>query len=205
MRDTAFTTVKKGVSAEGAPQLILGPGSGLGQALLMPGGQVVPTEGGHIGFAPQTDEEIGILRFMMQSNPRIFVEQILSGPGLVNIHNALRALDGAPSETQTAAEITQAAVSKACPYCVRTVDLFCTMLGRVVGDMVLATGARGGVYLGGGILPKIEALFLSSEFISAFLDKGSMRGYLEPVSVRLIREDETALCGAAAALYDPAL
>jgi len=199
--------VKPGEADPGAPRLVLGPGSGFGQALLVPSGaecRVVPTEGGHVGFAPQTEEEIEIMRFVAREHPRVSVERLLSGPGLVVLHRALSAAAGAQKMSPQASEITAAASSGADPVCVKTVEVFCALLGAAAGDAALAAGARGGVVLGGGILPQIRDALLAGRFVERFLDKGRMRTYLKQTPVDLLVADETALLGAASLVDDPA-
>lgn len=202
--ENALLGVKEGDPEVGAPQLVIGPGTGLGQALVIPCGghdQIVPTEGGHVSFAPRTDEELAVMKFIAEEHPRVSVERLLSGRGLVNIHRALCAIAGEPRANLQSNEITAAAQNGTHPIAAQTVDMFCAVLGRVVGDAVLGTGATGGVILGGGILPKIKDLFLDSKFIDRFLDKGRMRTYLEPVPIHLIHQEGAALYGAASHLY----
>lgn len=198
-----FVSVREGSAVLGAPQLVIGPGTGLGQALIVPtdtGPKIITTEGGHVSFAPRTDEEFAVMQFIAREHPRVSVERLLSGRGLVNIHRALCDVANTPRISLQANEITAAAIDKSYPIAVKAVDMFCALLGRVVGDAVLATGALGGVVLGGGILPKIQDVFLASDFTDRFLDKGRMRSYVEPVPVRLIVQDGAALFGAAVAL-----
>ena len=198
-----FLEVKPGAGDARAPVLVIGPGTGLGQALIVPvanGDRILATEGGHVGFAPADDEEIEVLRFIRREHKRVSIERLLSGRGLVNIHRALCAIAGTPRISLAADEITRAALTKEFPIAVRAVDMFCAVLGAAAGDAVLATGARGGVVLGGGILPKIRDAFLASAFLERFLDKGRMRDYLADVPVRLIIRDGAALVGAAASL-----
>ncbi|MEL7486356.1 MAG: glucokinase [Pseudomonadota bacterium] len=201
--DDAFETVRDGAPDRAAPAVVIGPGTGLGQALIVPsaaGDVIVSTEGGHVGFAPRTDREIEVMRFVAREHPRVSLERLLSGRGLVNIHRALCAIADTPRVSLQADEITRAAATEEYPIAVEAVDMFCAILGKAAGDAVLATGARGGVYLGGGILPKIKDVFLRSGFNDCFLDKGRMRSYLEPVPVKMIAKDGAALFGAAAAL-----
>ncbi len=198
-----FASVKPGVGAHDAPILVIGPGTGLGQALVLfvdGRDRIISTEGGHVGLAPGTDEEIEVMKFIAREHPRVSVERVLSGRGLVNIHRALCAIAGTPRVSLKADEITKAAITKEYPIAVRAVEMFCELLGAVAGDAVLATGARGGVVLGGGILPKIRDIFLASQFTRRFLDKGRMRDYVEDVPVDLIVNDGAALVGAAAIL-----
>lgn len=202
-----FIPVKPGEGDPSAPTLVIGPGTGLGQALIVPFGdkwRVVSTEGGHVSFAPRTDEEIAVLQFIAREHPRVSVERLLSGRGLVNIHRALCSLSDTQRISLRADEITAAAIEGKYPIAVKAVDMFCAVLGRVAGDAVLATGARGGVVLGGGILPKIRDIFLKSTFIDRFLDKGRMADYVATPPVRMIVKEGAALIGAAAALQEAA-
>ncbi len=201
--DDAFELVKEGPGWPGAPTVVMGPGTGLGQALIVPtrdGARIVSTEGGHVAFAPRTDEELEVLKFVAKEHPRVSVERLLSGRGLVNIHRALCVIAGTPRAPLQANEITAAALEGKLPIAVRTVDLFCEILGRVAGDAVLATGARGGVILAGGILPKVRDIFMASKFIDRFTDKGRMSDYVEMTPVRMLVKEGAALFGAAAAL-----
>ncbi len=201
LRGEDLLSVKPGPGDPSAPVLVIGPGTGLGQALIVPFGdrfRVVSTEGGHVSFAPRTDEEIAVMKFVAREHPRVSVERLLSGRGLVNLHRALCAINETPRISLHADEITKAAMDGTYPIAVRAVNMFCELLGRVAGDAVLATGARGGVVLGGGILPQIRELFLKSAFVERFLDKGRMQYYVDDVPVRMIVRDGAALVGAAA-------
>ncbi|PQA86998.1 glucokinase [Hyphococcus luteus] len=201
LRDKDFLEIKAGAGDPHAPTLVMGPGTGLGQALIVPFGnreRVVSTEGGHVSFAPRTDEEIALMQFIRREHARVSVERVVSGIGLVNIYRALCEIEDVDCDPMRADEITAAAIKGTHPIAVKTANMFCALLGRVAGDAVLGAGARGGVVLGGGILPKIRELFLKSAFVERFLDKGRMQYYLEDVPVRLIISDGTALLGAAA-------
>ncbi|MEM1193794.1 MAG: glucokinase [Pseudomonadota bacterium] len=201
LTDDDTVSVHAAAGDPAAPSLVLGPGTGLGQALLVRAANetmVIATEGGHKTFAPRTDEQVEVMRFIAREHPRVSVERLLSGRGLVNIHRALCAISGTQRISLQADEITRAAIDETYPIAQRAVALFCAILGDVAGDAVLSSGARGGVMLGGGILPRIKDLFLASEFTAHFTDKGRMRPYLEAVPVRLIVRDGVALLGAGA-------
>lgn len=203
LSDEAFVRVKDGSPDLQAPKLVIGPGTGLGQALIVPidgGEKVIATEGGHVSFAPRTDEEYAVMSFIAREHPRVSVERLLSGRGLVNIHRALCAVAGAQRISLQANEITAGAISGEYPIAAKAVAMFCEVLGRVAGDAVLSTGARGGVILGGGILPKIQDIFLGSNFNDRFIDKGRMKSYVDATPVYLISKDNPALYGAAATL-----
>ncbi|MFN0023702.1 MAG: glucokinase [Parvularculaceae bacterium] len=198
-----FVEVKAGASDPALPTLVIGPGTGIGQALIVPaerGDRIIPTEGGHVAFAPYNDEEIEVLRFIAREHKRVSVERLLSGRGLVNIHRALCAISGTPRVSLQADEITRAAQTLEFPVAVKAVDMFCAIFGSVAGDAALSSGARGGVVIGGGIIPKIQPVFFKSAFVERFLDKGRMRDYVAGIPIRLITRDGAALVGAAAKL-----
>jgi len=195
--------VKAGKGEPAAPTLVMGPGTGIGQALIVPtpaGDRIVATEGGHVAFAPYDDEEVEVLRFIRREHKRVSVERLLSGRGLVNIHRALCAIAGTPRVSLQADEITRAAQTKEFPIAVKAVDMFCAIFGSVAGDAALSSGARGGVVIGGGIIPRIRDIFIKSAFVERFLDKGRMRDYVTDIPVRLVVRDGAALVGAAATL-----
>ncbi len=198
--DDALEKIKPGAGDPAAPLLVIGPGTGLGQAFVAPtsaGLRIVSTQGGHVGFAPATDEEVELLRFMLKKHRRVSVERLLSGEGLTNIYDAIGALTETQQPILLPREITAAARDGSSVNAEKAVSLFFEILGRTVGDAVLSTGARGGVVLAGGILPRNRDLFLKSNFTDCFLDKGRMRSYVEDVPVRLVINDEAALLGAA--------
>lgn len=201
MPEDSFVDVKGGTPIPNAPILVIGPGTGLGQALLLPIGteeKVVATEGGHVLFAPCTEEDAAVMKIISRDHPRVSVERVLSGHGLVNIYRALCALEGAAPALAHAKDITDVASAGGSPLAAKTVDMFCAILGSVVGDAVLATGARGGVVLGGGIVPKIKDLFLNSEFVDRFIEKGRMTGYVGAAPIKMMTGENAALYGAAA-------
>ena len=201
--DDAFVAVKSGSPIAGTPLLVVGPGTGLGQALAVPapsGVKVVSTEGGHVLFAPCTDEEVEIQKFIAHFHRRVCVERLLSGDGIENIYRALCSINDQAETFSKASEITEAAIADSDAMAVKAVNMFCSILGRTVGDGVLATGARGGVVLVGGILPKIQTFFLRSAFVENFIDKGRMADYVSSVPVRLVVKDSAGLVGAAAAM-----
>ncbi len=185
------------------PKLVVGPGTGYGQALIVPSNGkelVISTEGGHVSFAPVTERETAVMQYLAKIHGRVSVERVLSGGGVVNIHQALCALDGQDLSHDLANTITDAARAGADALALETVEMFCAILGGVVGDGVLAAGAQGGVILGGGILPKIQDLFLNSQFTERYLDKGRMRDYVDQASISLIIREGAAFYGAATVL-----
>lgn len=199
-------TIRNAPGDPSAPKLVIGPGTGFGQALIIPidgTERIVSTEGGHVTFAPRTSEEFAIMKFIAREHPRVSIERVLSGQGIVNLYRALCNLNDATECFRKANDITRAAIAGDDKHAVRAVNLFCAFLGRVAGDAVLSSGARGGVYLGGGILPKIRDLFLTSKFFEEFIDKGRMRAYVEAAPVWLIEKEGAALYGAAGEILTP--
>ncbi len=194
-------TVNPGKADPDAVMAVLGPGTGLGLGLLLnrPSGVVVlPTEGGHGGFAPRTDLEIEVGRFIAKEYGFVSWERLLSGRGLVNIHRALCQIEGVPWPGHRPEGITQEALEDADSLSHQSVDLFCAALGGYAGDIAVMTGARGGIYLGGGILPKIRPLFEASCFLERFKAHGPMTGYVSDIPVSMITTDAASLLGAAA-------
>lgn len=197
--------IKRGQKVEGAPVLTIGPGTGLGQGLSVPSpGGVVPisTEGGHVTLPAVTKEEIELVKVLMDMlGRRPAAEDIIAGSGMVRLHLAMAKRDGRQSSEPSPAEITDSALKGDGP-CRATVAQFCAFLGTVASNAALSTGARGGVMLAGGILPKIKPLFLSSPFTERFIGESTMGDYLELMPVDLLVAGDAALRGAAQLLRD---
>lgn len=187
------------------PTLIVGPGTGLGAAVRIPGNRhplVLATEAGQASLAPGNELEIEILRILMRHSTHVSNETALSGPGLVQIYNALCSIRGVPPVLRAPASITEAALGAHDALAIETLNLFCAWLGSVVGDLALSCGARGGVHLAGGILPHIRQFLLHSNFSARFLAKGVMRPVLERIPVSLIDHGQLGVVGAACWLLD---
>jgi glucokinase len=181
---------------------ILGAGTGFGVSCLARyGTHAVPmaTEGGHIGFAPSDEAELAVLKSMwQQEGGRISVERILSGPGLENLYRTLEQLAGREARTLTAAQIVAHATGNDAG-CRAALLMFCAIFGSVAGDLALAHGARGGVYLAGGIAPRIEGFLAQSAFRARFEDKGRLSPFVAAIPTKLILNPDAALLGAARA------
>ncbi|MBI1263647.1 MAG: glucokinase [Alphaproteobacteria bacterium] len=196
-----IAVLNAGQAAPDAPVAVLGPGTGLGLGLLAPvpgGWRVIATEGGHAGFAPRTAEEIAVGEYIAREHGFVSWERILSGRGLVNIHRALCAIEGRVWPGARPEEITAGAMADPASLEGRVVMLFCACLGAYTGDVCVITGARGGAYLAGGILPRIRPLLEASAFDARRVRRGPMTRYVEAIPVRLILSDAAALLGAAA-------
>jgi len=186
----------------GEPITILGAGTGFGVSCLARyrGASLpVATEGGHASFAPQNAEQMEVRRILAGRFGHVSIERVLSGPGLHNLHVALSEMAGEKPATFHAAEIVQLAEAGHA-ICVAALDMFCAIFGAVAGDFALAHGARGGVYIAGGIAKKIEPILARSAFRAAFENKGRLTYYVEAVPTRLILHDDMAFLGAALAL-----
>jgi glucokinase len=181
----------------GAPMLVLGPGTGLGVAGYVPGpGIAVPTEGGHIGLAPTDEREDAVVAGLRALCGRAGAEEALSGRGLANLHKVLSALREADVPARDAAAVVAAA--KHCPVASETVDLFLGFLASFAGDMALAWGARGGVFLSGGILPRLAERIDAAAFRSRFEAKAPMEEWLAAVPLALVVHPAPAFLGLAA-------
>jgi glucokinase len=192
-----------GAEVEGSPKALIGAGTGLGVSGLIPGGKrdwvPISGEGGHVSLSAQTEEEAAVIAHLRAGFGHVSAERVLSGPGLVNLYNASAAIDSRSPAFDTPEKILQASDSD--PDCKRAVQWFCAFLGSVAGDLALTLGARGGVYIGGGIAPRLLAPLEVSMFRARFEDKGRFRSYLStiPTSV-IVSEHSPALIGAARAL-----
>jgi len=178
---------------------ILGAGTGFGVSCLARyGDRAVPmaTEGGHMSFAPSNPEELAALQLMWQQEGRVSIERILSGSGLEHLYRILEQVAGRASPALNAAEISAAALrNEAGPRA--ALSMFCSIYGAVAGDLALAHGARGGVYIAGGIAGKIEGFLMQSPFRRCFEDKGRLSAYVAAIPTRLIVYPDIALLGAA--------
>ncbi|MGH6876891.1 MAG: glucokinase [Rhizomicrobium sp.] len=183
------------------PITILGAGTGFGVSCLARYRHLaipVATEGGHVGFAPQDDAEIAVLCALSRRFGRVSIERILSGPGLENLHGALEEISGRGPPALSAADIAAGGASGDAG-CSAALEMFCAIFGAVAGDFALAHGARGGVFIAGGIARKIEPLLRKSKFRRRFESKGRLSNYLEPIPTRLILNEDAAFLGAALA------
>jgi len=200
------TQIGNGDGLNGAPIGVLGPGSGLGVGGLIPsaaGWLPLPGEGGHATMAPANDRESAVLDRMRSHYDHVSAERVLSGPGLVDLYNTLTEIDGVPAISYTAPQITDAAICESDSYCRQSVDMFCAMLGTVAGNLALTLGARGGVYVAGGIVPKLGARFAGSAFRERFEAKGRLRPYLAQIPTYVVIHPFPAFLGLAALLTRP--
>lgn len=179
---------------------VLGPGTGLGvSALIVRNGcsHVLETEGGHISFAPTTAEEAAILERLSARFGRVSNERLVSGSGLVNIHRALSEISGQPVPELMPHEVS-AGAARGDPRCRRAVEIFCAVFGAIAGDLVLTLGAWDGVFLTGGLVPKLLDALHASEFRSRFEAKGRFSPAMAAVPSLAVLHPQAGLLGAAA-------
>jgi glucokinase len=204
-----LAVLQQGEEDEDGNAVLLAAGTGLGMCL-MPriGGRLIPvaTEGGHQDFAPRNEREVGLLHELTRRYGRVSVERVVSGPGLVAIYRHLRHAGVAKEDpevrdrierTDPGSAISRAALEDGDPLATAALDVFVSAYGAVVGSLALLGLATAGVYVGGGIAPKILSKLQEGEFLAAFRDKGRFRGLVEKMPVRVILNPEAALLGAA--------
>ncbi len=183
---------------------LIGPGTGLGvSGLVWTGDDWLPIsgEGGHVTLPAQDAREARILDALGASaGQHVSAERLLSGPGLVLLHDTLRAIDGAAPAPLPVAEVVARALAGSCAYCSDALETFCAMLGTIAGNLALTLGARGGIYIGGGIVPRLGEAFARSPFRARFEAKGRFAAYLRDIPTRVITAPYPALLGAARAL-----
>ncbi len=192
-------TLQEGNAGATGNAAVIAPGTGLGEAGLFWDGKShrpFATEGGHASFSPESGLEMDLLRHLKARYGHVSWERVVSGEGLVNIHDFLR-INLPDSPARDAAAISQAALDGSDATCVKALECFVRLLGAEAGNLALKVMSRAGIYLGGGIPPRIVPALKSGAFLEAFLDKGRMRHLLEKMPVRVIMNDRAALYGAA--------
>ncbi len=204
-----IATLQEGEPGKPANQAVVSAGTGLGEAGLFWDGAVhrpFASEGGHATFSPRNAEEIALLEYLSRELDHVSWERLLSGPGLHNIYKFLRDtgqageegwLAEAIEEGDPSAAIADAAIHGKSELCQKALDMFVSLYGSEAGNMALKTLALGGVYLGGGIAPKILGKLKEGPFREAFVAKGRLRGMMEKIPVHVITNDKIALQGAA--------
>ncbi|WP_130830939.1 glucokinase [[Erwinia] mediterraneensis] len=185
------------------PIAIYGAGTGLGVSHLVHVDKrwiSLPGEGGHVDFAPNSEEEDQILEVLRAELGHVSAERVLSGAGLVNLYRAIVKSDNRVPENLKPKDVTERALADSCTDCRRALSLFCVLMGRFGGNLALNLGTFGGVYIAGGIVPRFLDFFKASGFRAAFEDKGRFRDYLVDIPVYMITYDQPGLLGAGAHL-----
>lgn len=178
-----------GAAVPGEPMAVLGPGTGLGVACLVPAAPnsvVIASEGGHATMAATSPREDAVIDHLRRELGHVSAERVVSGLGLENLYRAVVALDGVDAPQRNAAEITKAAFDGNCPVARTALELFCAMLGTIAGNAALMFGARGGVFIAGGIAPRLTDFMARSEFRARFESKGRLRTYLASIPTSVI-------------------
>ena len=208
LQEQDFAVLNPGEAEPTGAIAVISAGTGLGETVAVWNGSrhwPLPGEGGHADFAPRNELEVELLLHLRTEFGRVSYERVLSGPGLVNIYRFLRdrrhlaetpTVVAAMAEGVPAAAISAAALAGSCPLCARALDLFVSLYGAEAGNLALRALATGGIYLGGGIAPKIVDLLRGPAFMRAFTAKGRLSPLLETIPVRVILNENTALLGA---------
>jgi glucokinase len=191
-------TIGDGRAAPDAPMVVLGPGTGLGVAAVVPttqGRVVIASEGGHATLPAVSAREAAVIGKLREQFGHVSAERALSGPGLENLYRTIAFLDAVTVEERSAEDITQAAINGTCPVSRAALDMFCAMLGTVAGDLALIFRAQGGVYIAGGVAPRILNFITRSEFRARFVAKGRYRNYLAAIPTSVILRPDVAFLG----------
>jgi glucokinase len=204
-----LVTLQHGEPLPGAARVVLGAGTGLGIAYVIPddgGYRVLPSEGGHAGFAPADEDQAALWRHLHAASGRVELEHVLSGNGLARIYEFLRAAGRHPESEalareiaagDAAAAIARNAMSRDDPLASAALDLFVACYGAAAGDQALTIAARGGVYIAGGIAPKILPRLAAGGFVAAFNAKGEFAALARKMPVRVVTNEKLGLLGAA--------
>jgi glucokinase len=209
LEPTDFKVLSEVADSPIGNQAVIAAGTGLGESAIYWDGlqhRIFASEGGHSDFAPRNDLEIELLRYLLARHHRVSFERVLSGPGLLNIYHFLRDtghgtepqwLTDEMAHSDASAAISAAGLKGSCPLCEQALDLFVSIYGAEAGNLALKIKSTGGVFVAGGIAPKLLPKFSEPAFMQAFLDKGRMRPLLETIPVKVITNEKLALVGAA--------
>jgi glucokinase len=197
--------VGHGKAMSGYPIGVIGPGTGLGVSGLIPRADghwyALSGEGGHVTLAGSNKAERAVIEELASRHSHVSAERVLSGDGLVQLHQAVCRLHALAQEPLSASEITHRALASSETLCRETLNLFCAFLGIVAGNLALTLGARGGIYIGGGIVPRLGSFFDSSPFRERFEEKGRFVAYVSEIPTLVIESQQSpALLGASRAL-----
>lgn len=203
LSDAELRPIGGGERRPDSTMALLGPGTGLGVSGLVRCGdrwQALASEGGHVTLAAGDEHEAALLAIVRRDHAHVSAERLLSGPGLVLLHDAVRARRDLPPRTMTPAGIAAEAATGRCPACVETARVFSGLLGSVAGNLALTLGSFGGVYLSGGVIAGLGPAFDRAAFRARFEAKGRFTGYLAGIATVEITAEYPALRGVAAAL-----
>jgi len=196
----ALGTTPAPADTEPLPRAVLAPGTGFGTALLLPtsgGWQPIPAEGGHALLGSNRLQELAVIDYWLRRGLAPTRENLLSGPGMYRLYQACCALHDRPRQAADGVEVTALAQQQADPMAVQALALYLSLLGSSCGDLALSTGAWGGLWLAGGVLPKISQALIDSSFRARLEDKGPMTDLMRATPTHLILADQPGLTGAA--------
>jgi glucokinase len=200
LTETERVSLHAGQTGQEGRLATLGPGTGLGGAILDRDGDTTLShacEPGHMGLSPGTALEVELFRLLLTRHNNVHTELLVSGPGLRRLYLALGELNDEPTGEWTPADISRRAVAGQDPLCTLALDSFCALLGSACGDFLLANGAYGGLYLAGGIIPRMIPYLGTSSFHQRLVSKGAMAEHLQQVPVFAITARHPGLIGAA--------
>lgn len=204
LKGSDLEQIGSGEPVPDAPKGLIGPGTGLGVSSLVRSrrGDWVPIagEGGHVSMSSTCEREASILRILWRTHPHVSVERVVSGMGLENLYRAICELNGTEAESLVAAQVTERALATQDVACEEALDRMCRLLGNAAANLALTLGARGGIYLGGGVIGRLGDYFAQSGFRAAFEAKGRFENYMKRIPTYVIRAEQPALIGCAMAL-----
>ncbi|MES2297656.1 MAG: glucokinase [Pseudomonadota bacterium] len=205
LSDAQKLQVGGGQARHGGALGLIGAGTGLGVSGLVPspaGWQALASEGGHVTFSPANEAEVAILQYAWRQFEHVSAERLLSGVGLELIYRALAERAGKAGAVLDAPEITRRALAGECALCDEVLETFCAMLGTIAGNLAITLGAQGGMYIGGGIVPRLGERFVRSGFRARFEQKGRFVHYLAQIPTYVITADYPAFIGVSAILSE---
>ena len=194
-----------GEAVPDTPLGLVGAGTGLGVSGLIPcksSWTALLSEGGHVTFSPGSELEVAVLRFAWRQFDHVSAERFLSGDGIELLYRALAEHAGQVPQALDAPEISRRALAGDCPLCDQAIEMFCAMLGTVAGNLAITLGAQGGIYIGGGIVPRLGERFAASCFRKRFEKKGRFVHYLAQVPTFVITAEYPAFLGVSAILAE---
>jgi glucokinase len=199
-RPDEFETLIAGKAVPGAPMVVLGPGTGLGMAILIPDGpswQVLPAEAGHQAYGPCSPRERQILEHVSQELPYVSYENLVSGLGLDRLYHAICALEGKPARLKGGEEIGPSAIAGDDPCAVEAVEVMMLSLATFAGNAILSAGAKGGCVIAGGVAEALAPFMRTAAFKTRLTSRGPISAYFDNIPVRRARDSFAALEGAA--------
>ena len=198
-----FTVIQAGAPVSEGRISVVSAGTGLGQAFLIPerNGKyiVMASEGGHCDFSPRSSVEAELLFFLQKKYSRVSIERVLSGPGLLDVYEFFKSVVGEEEVElfDSPVPVVERAIAKTSPICEKTLELFVSLYGALAGNLALQYLSVGGIYLGGGIAPKVVPLLKEGSFMEAFLAKGRFENVLSQIPVKVVMDETAPLLGAA--------